>query len=160
MVTMRADLVGAETRARGVRFLHFFFLLFAHLLLTARLHEVTSHQTVKQHNVHGSHDGQTHAADGVADQGDEVTIQHQPTGHPGQGVDTKHYVGAQVYHAVDSVKCTFGQAGHAEHLPQVQKDRIDLHQQSHHCKTHIPIGQHRDPETGDHLQTKEIEMLY
>ncbi len=159
-MAMRADLVGAEAGVGRVLFLHFFLLLFPHLLLTAGLHEVTSHQAAKQHNVHDGHDGQTHAADGVADQGDEVTIQHQPAGHPGQSVDAKHYIGAQVYHAVDTVKCTFGQAGHAEHLPQVQKDWIDLHQQSHHCKTHIPTGQHRDPETGDHLQTKEIERFH
>lgn len=116
------DLVGAEER--GVLLLHVFLLLFLfpQLLLAAGLHEVAPHEAVEEYDVHGGHDGQTYTADGVAEQRDEVAVQHQPAGHPGQSVDAKHHIRAQVDHAVDSVKCALGQVGHAEHLPQVQED--------------------------------------
>lgn len=108
-------------------------------------------EPVEEHDVHGSHDGQTYAAYRVADQGHVVAVKHQPAGHPRQRGDAEDHVGSQVEHAVDAIHGGLGQARHAEHLTQVEEDGVDLDQQGHHCKAHIATAEHGDPKTSYHL---------
>lgn len=118
------------------------------------LQKVTPEQPIKQDNIHGRHDGHTHAAQRVGQEGHLVPVEHQPAGHPGQRVDAEHHVCAQVDYAVDPVQRAFGDAGHTQHLPEVEEHRVYLHQQGHHGKAHVAARQHREAETGDHLQRK------
>lgn len=131
-------------------------LVLLHLLLppcfTAAYQEVTAQQSVKEDDVHGGHDGHAHTAHRVNEQRDEAAIQHQPSRHPGQRADAEHHVGAQVHHAVQPVHGAPAQAGHAQHLPQVQEDGVDLHQQGHHRKAHVAEAESRNPEAGDDLE--------
>ena len=136
----------------------------SHLLLAlphAALQEVAAQQAAEEHDVHGGHDGHAHAAHRVGHQGHVVPVQHQPACHPGQRVDAEHHVGAQVDDAVDLVGGARHQVSHAQHLPQVQEHRVDLHQEGHHGEAHEAAGQHRDAKARDHLdgvdRDREIE---
>lgn len=125
-------------------------------LPSAALQKVVPEETIEQDNVHERHDGHTHAAQRVGQEGHHVPVEHQPTGHPGQGVDAEHHVRAQVDYAVDPVQRSFGNVGHTQHLPEVEEHRVNLHQQGHHGEADVVAGQHGEAETGDHLQRKKV----
>lgn len=145
---------------RSVVSLHLLLLLG---LPRAALQEVAPEQAVEQHDVHDGHDGHAHTAQRVGQQWHLVPVEHQPAGHPGQRVDPEHHVRAQVDDAVDAVQRSLGHVGHAEQLPQVEEDRVELHQQRHHGKAHVATRQHRQAEAGDHLRKhrgrREVQLL-
>lgn len=126
-------------------------LVFLDVFHAAGLEEVGTEQPVEQDNVHEGHDGQTHTAHRVAENGNQIAVQHQPACHPRQRVDAEHHVRAQVNHAVHTVHCALGDTGHTQHLPQVQEDGVDLHKQGHNREAHVAKGEHWQPKAGDHL---------
>lgn len=126
-----------------------------HLLLLlglpgAALQEIAPEQPTEEDDVHDGHDGHPHAAQRIGQQRYLVPVEHQPAGHPSQGVDAEDHVRAQVDDAVDAVERAGRHAGHAQDLAEVEEHGVYLHQQGHHGKSHVATRHHGEAEAGDH----------